>query len=421
MTRTEFTFDKQLFVVNKETDRWEVPIKRSAIATHDTSELLLLNVQHPLFLPLTYQVDADQVNFSYQLEEDGRTFTQAKAQSLAEKLRLSLNITEFQTALDLPISFLLHPENVFITKNGQFRLAHRGLPGIMVPLTKSEDDLLRQVKCLIMTLFTEESFTDLYEGALEVVEVPEFLSQLRQQGDFKSLTDYLKDLYRLKSQEEDKQTSRVSKQQFKLFKYASIWSSVLAVLLLVPLIYLVFVRGPFMQNMLDADTAFIKQDYSTLIDELDHVSLGKLPYTQKYELATAFVTLENLSDEQRTIVLNNVTLKSDELYLDYWITIGRGETETAVDTAKRLDDVDLILYALATQIQETRQNSTLSGQEREEKLDELTSDYERYWEQRSTNLTDSLDKDGNSVETETSVTTSSEDATMSDASTTSGK
>ena len=117
--------------------------------------------------------------------------------------------------------------------------------------------------------------------------------------------------------------------------------------------------------MLQADTAYLKVDYTGVIDELEGVAPSSLPTTQKYELATSYLQGLNFSEDQKKVILNNVTLKSDSLYLHYWIYIGRHDFTQALDTAKRIDDSDLIIYALRKEIKATRDSEKLSGEQRE--------------------------------------------------------
>ncbi len=91
----------------------------------------------------------------------------------------------------------------------------------------------------------------------------------------------------------------------------------------------------------------------------------------------------NFSEDQKKVILNNVTLKSDSLYLHYWIYIGRHDFTQALDTAKRIDDSDLIIYALRKEIKATRDSEKLSGEQREKKLSELEGEYKKYWDARS--------------------------------------
>lgn len=139
--------------------------------------------------------------------------------------------------------------------------------------------------------------------------------------------------------------------------------------------------------MLQADTAFIKVDYSAVITELEGIAPASLPNTQKYELAFSYIQGLEFSSEQKKVILNNVTLKSDELYLTYWIQVGRNRFEEALDIAKRINDSDLILYALTQEIKQVREDGKLSGKDRESKLNTLESEYKKYWDSRSQLLT----------------------------------
>ncbi|HFU4501712.1 TPA: type VII secretion protein EssB [Streptococcus suis] len=407
MRKETFVFEGQEFVFGKDEKKWELDVKRSDVATQALSELLLLDLHHPQFLQQEMTVDEDTVHFTYQLEVFGQTFEEMKEKEVSEKLRLSLNVLELKQASKLPITFFVHPSSVFISKDGRAKLAYRAIPEKMVPQTLDVEDFLRQLKSYILALFTEHDFMDLYNGALDVVPVPEFLDTIRKAEDMDSLEGILQGYFQDKLEEEKATLTRVSRSKHRLYRYATIWLSALAGLLVLPLIYLVFMHNPFKEKMLDADTAFIKVDYPGVISELERVEVSNLPYTQKYTLAYAYIQGFDLSNEQRSVILNNVTLKSDEQYLDYWIEIGRGNSQEALDLAKRLDDSDLILYALYQQMEQVRENTTLSGEERETTLDELKAEYQKYWDTRTT----ILNEDGSQVETGTSSTSSSTSST----------
>ncbi|HEM3486141.1 type VII secretion protein EssB [Streptococcus suis] len=409
MKEETFVFGGQEFVFLKGDKEWHLAVKRSDVATQELSDLLLLDLHHPQFLQQEMTVDEDTVHFTYHLDAFGQTFEDMKEKEVSEKLRLSLNVLELKQALKLPITFFVHPSSVFITKDGRAKLAYRAIPEKMVPQTLDAADLLKQLKSYILALFTEHDFMDLYNGALDVVPVPEFLDTIRKAEDMDSLEGLLQGYFQDKLEEEKATLTRVSRSKHRLYRYATIWLSALAGLLVLPLIYLVFMHNPFKEKMLDADTAFIKVDYPGVISELERVEVSNLPYTQKYTLAYAYIQGFDLSNEQRSVILNNVTLKSDEQYLDYWIEIGHGNSQEALDLAKRLDDSDLILYALYQQMEQVRENTTLSGEERETTLDELKAEYQKYWDTRTT----ILNEDGSQVETGTSSTSSSISSTES--------
>lgn len=384
MTSSTFEWGGQTFTFEKNEKIWQLRLKRSDIATQDMLQLKVLELKHPLFLAQTMDADEDTIVFTYQVDADSFSMAEVRSWSEAEKLRLALNALSLSEALKMPLTFLLHPENLFVTKDGCIQIAYRGVPGMMMPLEMTEEDFFLQVKSLIISLFVDEDYMSLYNGSLEVIKLPSFLAEVRQTETLADLEELVRNAYREKREEERLRQTTVSKAQLKWFKLGTIWFGATTLLLLIPLVYLVFVQYPFKEKMLDADAAFIKVDYADVIRKLEKVELDDLPYTQKYELAYSYARSlsQEFSKEQEDVIFNNLTLKSEELYLDYWIEIGRGHGDGAIDIAKRLDDTDLILYALLEKQEQVRENQTLSGSEREEQLSNLESEYQKYKTQR---------------------------------------
>lgn len=383
MTEERFVFGEQPFIYEKNETNWQLSLKRSDVASQDLRELLLLDLHHPLFLEQAMVADEDSVTFTYELESHGLSYEELKTRTISERIRLALNVFALEAALDLPVTFLLHPANLFITKDAQAKIAYRSVPGIMTPQSLSAEDFLRQAKCFAVTLFSDLDFMDLYNGSLELETLPDFLNELRQTKDLTTAVAVLEKYYLEKSAQEKADLVLVPSRRHRVFKLATIWLTVSVVLLFIPLIYLIFLQNPFKEKLLQADTAFIKVDYSGVITELEGIAPSSLPNTQKYELAYSYIQGLEFSSDQKKVILNNVTLKSDELYLTYWIQIGRNSFEDALDTAKRINDSDLILYALTQEIKQVREDDKLSGKDREAKLESLENEYKKYWDSRS--------------------------------------
>ena len=412
MTEEKFVYGEQTFTYEKSDKEWKLSLRRSDVATQDLRELLILDLHHPLFLEQTMDADEDGLTFTYQLEPHSLSYEEVKSRPISERIRLALNVFALEAALELPVTFLLHPSNLMITKDAQAKIAYRGVPGIMTPEALTAEDFLRQAKCFAATLFADVDFMELYNGSLELETLPDFLVELREAEDQAAAVAVLEKAYLDKTKEEKATLIQVSSRWHRIFKLASIWLSVAVVLLIIPLIYLIFLQNPFKEKLLQADTAFIKVDYSGVITELDGISPSSLPTTQKYELAYSYIQGLEFSSDQKKVILNNVSLKSDELYLIYWIQIGRNTFEVALDTAKRINDNDLILYALAQEIKQVREDDKLSGKDRESKLSSLEGEYKKYWDSRSELLTsdssssDSSEKEASSTEASSSTETS---------------
>ena len=396
MTEEKFVFGEQPFIYEKTDMTWQLSLKRSDVASQDLRELRLLDLHHPLFLEQTMEADEDSVTFTYQLEPYGLRYEEVKSRTISERIRLALNVFGLEAALALPVTFLLHPMNLFITKDAQAKIAYRGVPGLMIPQAVSSEDFLRQAKCFAVTLFSDLDFMDLYNGSLELETLPDFLTDLCQAEDIATAVAVLEKYYEEKAAKEQADLVLVPSRRHRIFKLATIWLTAIVVLLVVPLIYLIFIQNPFKEKLLQADTAFIKVDYSGVITELEGISPSSLPNTQKYELAYSYIQGLEFSSDQKKVILNNVTLKSDELYLTYWIQVGRNRFEDALDTAKRINDSDLILYALTQEIKQVREDGQLSGKDRESKLNALESEYKKYWDSRSALLTSESSSSANS-------------------------
>ena len=407
MTEERFVFGEQPFIYEKNETSWQLRLKRSDVASQDLRELLLLDLHHPLFLEQTMEADEDSVTFTYELEPHGLSYGELKTRTISERLRLALNVFFLESALDLPVTFLLHPDNLFITKNAQAKIAYRGVPGIMIPQSLSAEDFLRQAKCFTVTLFSDLDFMDLYNGSLELETLPDFLNELRQTTTISDAMAVLEKYYLEKAAQEKANLVLVPSRRHRVFKLATIWLTAGIILLFIPLVYLIFLQNPFKEKLLQADTAFIKVDYSGVITELEGVAPSSLPNTQKYELAYSYIQGLEFSSDQKKVILNNVTLKSDELYLIYWIQIGRNKFEDALDTAKRINDSDLILYALTQEIKQVREDDKLSGKDREAKLDSLENEYKKYWDSRSELLASESSSSASSQQDEASDSKSS--------------
>ena len=384
---TTITLEKQTYNYQKTAAAWTLSLRKSEVQVSDQKDLALLTVQNPLFMETIIDWQEDAVIFHYQVPTNTISFAQLIEAPRQEKLRAMANMAQVRSLLALPITFFLHPENLLFDYNLLPKIAYRGLAGKMPPSVTNEELLLRQYKCLIIALFEKnQSFTDLYEGQLEIKKGSEFIQTILQKATFEEIQTYLLSQYNLTLDTEVKTTQRVTKSKFKMMKYLSIWTPVLAVLLAAPLVYFFFFQLPFQMRLQDTDTAFLKNDYEGVISQLESIGTKRIPFTQKYELSYSFVQGKELNERQKKVILNNITLRSDEKYLDYWIENGRGNLDEALDIAKNLRDSDLILYGITQKIEQVRNNTKLSGTEKEAQVNKLEEDYKKYEEKRQESL-----------------------------------
>lgn len=100
----------------------------------------------------------------------------------------------------------------------------------------------------------------------------------------------------------------------------------------------------------------------------------------QYVAAVSAVQLDNLSNEQKTAILNNISQKSNENTLLYWIYIGRGNFDRSLDIAQNLGDHQYILHAYTKLYDATRANNKMSGQKKQELLTSYEEEINNYLE-----------------------------------------
>lgn len=401
MKKYDITIEKHTYELNKSEQEWTLALRKSDVQVNEKQDLALLQIAHPLLMDTRVDWEEDAITFTYQLPKEHLSFAELKTATKEDKLRAMANMAAVEQLLDLPLTFFIHPENILFDYNLLPTIAYRGLQGKMPPKVTDYGLLLRQYKSLIITLFEKnQDFSKLYEGQLEIKKGSEFIQTILKMDSFTEIKNYLIENYNQTVAYTQKNIKKVSKTKFQLTKQLSIWMSILAVLLIVPLAYLLFFRLPFLDRMQDTDTAFLKNDYEAVITTLEPVKTATIPFTQKYELAYSFVQGEALQEQQKKVILNNVTLKSDENYLDYWIENGRGNLDEALDIAKNLEESDLILYGITQKIEQVRKDTKMSGTEKEETITKLEADYKKYKEKRDESVNSAA-----AEETQSSTTT----------------
>ena len=163
--------------------------------SQDLRNLWILDLHHPLFLEQSMTADQDQIHLTYQTDALGLTAEEIQALPVSDRLRLAINVLDLAPALELPVTFMLHPINLFVTKDAQVKIAYRGVPGMMVPRKWDQVEFLRQAKCYAVTLFGDWDFMELYQGTLELEDLPDFLVEIRDAASLEEMKALLEKAY----------------------------------------------------------------------------------------------------------------------------------------------------------------------------------------------------------------------------------
>ena len=382
MRKVDYTFNETTFQYELLENELIQCIRLADIHLNEKSEMDLLTVDHDLLLPVTIDWQEDVLTLVSSLSA-GQLFLDKKNWTTSEKIRLLINLLPLQTLIQTDLCTFIHPKNIYLDYNGLPKMIYRGIKEKMPMSEIKESDLFYQFKCLAGMLMTRYSFDDLYDGLLEESrQQSDFMNDLLNQSDFSTMKVFLMEALERAEMEEQQKVVRVPYKRFQLYKYLSIWLGVLVVILMVPLGYLLFQQLPIQKACLEADTAFITNEYSKTISSLEKVHLKSLPKTQKYELAYSYVHNEGFDSKQQQNILKNITLKSDPRYLDFWIQEGRGDFDEAVTTAKSLEDSDLISYSLLQQMKAVKEDKKMKSSKKEDKLQKLQEEYKQVQDEK---------------------------------------
>ena len=121
---------------------------------------------------------------------------------------------------------------------------------------------------------------------------------------------------------------------------------------------------------------FVRQNYSECITAMSNIPVERMTTTQQYMLALSYVRSENISKEQKENVLATLSENDTPTRLTYWIHLGRWETEEALDNAMQLSDGQLQIYAYLKEKMHVEGDTSLSGSEKQERIDEIEKQIE---------------------------------------------
>ncbi|MGP4040972.1 type VII secretion protein EssB [Gracilibacillus sp. D59] len=391
-------------------NRWELRLAKSQTRVKDPQQIrMLTGAPEDSFVPLEVKEEGDAFTFSFFIDSGKKQWKDLQRLHRNEKLRLLCNLSSLNKFLMSRLTFFIHPDNVLFDDNLQPHIIYRGVRNVIPPYGIEEQDFLKQLKCFSIALLSNKfTFDQLYNGALENAKDTEFERQVHQKENLEQFIDYLHTTYNEEQQKTEKTMKLVPARRYLLFKRLAISFIIVTVLLAVPLIYIGLISLPYQQSLQEAHEQYLSSNYGEVITTLNGKDAEDLPQGTKYILAYSYVSTEQLSESDKSVIMNNISLNSNKDYLLYWIYNGRGNFKLAMDKAKYLDDPQLIMYGLIQQIEQAKNNPELSGAERDETVRDLQEELRQYREEYNLNE-DEENQFGSEAESEETTETQQEE------------
>ena len=317
------------------------------------------------YLTLLYQ----KPKLSYSLKDlIAEDLSEVKRLELAQKME-SISFSEH----NFKIPFI-HPKNIFL-QGSVVKILYFGLEGIMEPIPYTSETFLMTYKALIVSILRPKLDFELLVNGIAAIS-DSLVQDIVACESYDDVIKYIHEAYDKAYQEEKKKKITVSKLTWRILSIGIGIFSVATITLGVLAAYYHFWSNPIQKATINAQSHFINKQYDSVADDLQGVAVNRLSKEAKFVLASAYVRLDNLSEEQKSSVLNTITPSSEDNLLDYWIYLGKGDYKKSLDLAQNIGDDQLTLHAYTNLYEQTREDKNMNGAEKQKKLGEYRKEIE---------------------------------------------
>ncbi|WP_099158589.1 type VII secretion protein EssB/YukC [Virgibacillus ndiopensis] len=176
---------------NDDVIMYEIPKAQTTLI--EPEQLEELKRQDPLFLPCQhYKVDETFILIYYKRENGYSSLQSQQIENEDLKYKVAKNLLAIERLIGTQFTTLIHPDNIYINKLGDIKLAHRGIRSVLPPEEFSEVQLLNYLKAIILSLFTDYSFAQINEKSInKLIAKDSFLKNLYQASSLKDLQKFL--------------------------------------------------------------------------------------------------------------------------------------------------------------------------------------------------------------------------------------
>ncbi|WP_459500839.1 type VII secretion protein EssB [Bacillus sp. C1] len=338
---------------------------------------LFLN-KAPHFLTGKIEVaNEEQIIITYEKDELSFSLEQyVKKLDAFDRLLLAQKVNFLKEYLNQPVTPFIHPKNIFIFGEELF-IGHRGLMNTVIPYLLAEEVYLKQYKALLLYILNPKlDFENLIDGAGAVRDP--FSEKIQQSSSFEEIDKLLMETVAIQKEKRNATSILVKSRDYTVFKWGTITLGLATLGLSIGVGLYSLNIVPQQKRIIDAESKFISNNYSDALESLKEDKPENLPKSAQYVLAVSSIQLDSLSNEQKQSVLGNISQKSNDNTLLYWIYIGKGNFEKALNIAKNIGDNQYILHALTKIYDVTNADNKMNGSKKQELLSKYKEEMEKY-------------------------------------------
>lgn len=356
---------KESFEITREKETFLVFLESTQIKKESSdfiSEEVFLHTEAPsgFQAALEYRVSENAVSLSV---------ARSEAKSHLEKLKLAQKLSGLLEGADSYKIPFLHIENIMVAGEKLF-MVHFGLANLVAPFSRDNEHLLNNYKALILAIFNEKaSYDKLVTGLMALDD--KFSQQIVSFQDAESLAEFIDQALASEIEQTNRSSVLVSKKQYHLYRILGIAALVVA-LVAGYFVFSLRSESQMQESIIASQDYYLSSNYADAFSALDDYEPSQLPKTARYVLASSSINLADLTNSQKESILNNISAKSDDNTLDYWVYMGRGDFDQSLDLAQNLGDDQLTLLAYTDLYETTKLDNDMDGAKKQKLLAEYT-------------------------------------------------
>jgi uncharacterized membrane protein YukC len=235
-----------------------------------------------------------------------------------------------------------------------------------------DEGFLDEYKALIAAVLApSRKFEDYYRGGRDLYRKSKLLSEISEMGTVGEIVARLrKELGALESRLA-KDSILVGKSKYRGRTIAMAVALVLFAAVAALSAKYAVLDIPEMRTSIDVSGRFLASDYIGLLEAVMDKELSSFTKEERYMAAYAGVATSSMGTAQHDAVMKQIMLSTDSLFLDFWVEMGRGNYESAVDVAQRIGNSEMELYGLLIWKDAAEADTHMAGSEKTELLDSL--------------------------------------------------
>ncbi|TKD69202.1 type VII secretion protein EssB [Pseudalkalibacillus hwajinpoensis] len=352
--------------------------QKEKIKFNDLSEVHFLS-QINTGISRTIDLNEDEVSIQHELLPSVTPLS-TKLKEMNESDRLASAYQLVQKVKDhrySRLNLVVCPDNLVMDQGLTPHFLHFGVKESLPPYEDNPERILQETRAAVAAMMNPEQS---FEHYLYYSDTLTLSSELKQVLKAKTLNELQPIIHsRIEAlHKKDSEFVKVNKKKWKTSRYVLLGVSICLLPTLLYSLYSLFLLQPKQENIVQAQENFLTNEYSEVVNSLEPYDIDDIPKVTQYQLALSYIINESLTDEQKESVRNTISLQSDPRYYEYWIHIGRGEAEQALEVARYLEDRDLLMYGILKRKEQVKADSDLESEKKQQMINDLEQEFEEY-------------------------------------------